>query len=275
MSSNQTSWSNITGSMSVLFQNGVAGGSTDGPTQLDPGYNRSSNGRTDAYKGSPDRPKMLAVTQIKDFSTKHIRSDSDDADEGSLPCTPELQYSDSEACSAENEALAAETRSLIGRFLAEDSGIVRSRWTDGKPLSTMKRVVGGLLEKHRFAYNGMMSKLQLDERGDDMSFISDVAKQIFSDGTTNWGRIASLLALGSVVARHQKQKGKEECVETVAREISTYLLKEQQDWLIKNNAWDGFVEFFQEADTESIVRNTLMTVVGVAGIGATLAMLIR
>lgn len=38
---------------------------------------------------------------------------------------------------------------------------------------------------------------------------------------------------------------------------------------------DGFVEFFQEADTESIVRNTLMTVVGVAGIGATLAMLIR
>lgn len=154
MSSNQTSWSNITGSMSVLFQNGVAGGSTDGPTQLDPGYNRSSNGRTDAYKGSPDRPKMLAVKQIKDFSTKHIRSDSDDADEGSLPCTPELQYSDSEACSAENEALAAETRSLIGRFLAEDSGIVRSRWTDGKPLSTMKRVVGGLLEKHRFTYNG-------------------------------------------------------------------------------------------------------------------------
>lgn len=38
---------------------------------------------------------------------------------------------------------------------------------------------------------------------------------------------------------------------------------------------DGFVEFFQEADTESLVRNTLMTVVGVAGIGATLAMLIR
>lgn len=83
----------------------------------------------------------------------------------------------------------------------------------------------------------MMSKLQLDERGDDMSFISDVAKHIFSDGTTNWGRIASLLALGAVVARHQKQKGKEECVETVAQEISTYLLKEQQDWLIKNNAW--------------------------------------
>lgn len=161
MSSNQASWSNITGSMSVLFQNGVAGGSTDGLTQFDPGFSRSSNGRTDAYRGSPDRPKMLAVKPMKDFSSKHIRSDSDDADEGSLPCTPELQYSDSEASAAENEALAAETKSHIGRFLAEDSGIVRSRWKDGQPLSTMKRVVGGLLEKHRYTYNGTFVFLSL------------------------------------------------------------------------------------------------------------------
>lgn len=74
-----------------------------------------------------------------------------------------------------------------------------------------------------------------------MSFIGDVATQIFSDGTTNWGRIASLLALGASVARHQKQKGKEECVEMVAQEISTFLLKEQHDWLIKNNAWVSLV----------------------------------
>lgn len=83
----------------------------------------------------------------------------------------------------------------------------------------------------------MTNKLHLDQRGDDMSFISDVAEQMFSDGTTNWGRIASLLAFGAAVARDQKQKGKEECVEAVAQEMSTYLLKEKRDWLIKNNAW--------------------------------------
>lgn len=38
---------------------------------------------------------------------------------------------------------------------------------------------------------------------------------------------------------------------------------------------DGFVEFFQVADPESTVRNTLMAFAGVAGIGATLALLIR
>lgn len=38
---------------------------------------------------------------------------------------------------------------------------------------------------------------------------------------------------------------------------------------------EGFVEFFRVPDPESTVRNTLMAVVGVAGIGATLAFLIR
>lgn len=38
---------------------------------------------------------------------------------------------------------------------------------------------------------------------------------------------------------------------------------------------DGFVEFFRVADPESTVRNTLMAFAGFAGIGATLALLIR
>lgn len=38
---------------------------------------------------------------------------------------------------------------------------------------------------------------------------------------------------------------------------------------------EGFVEFFQVPDPESTVRNVLMAVAGVAGIGATLALLIR
>lgn len=83
----------------------------------------------------------------------------------------------------------------------------------------------------------MINKLHLDQRGEDMSFISDVAEQMFADGSTNWGRIASLLAFGAAVARHQKQNGREDCVEAVAHEMSSYLLREKKDWLIKNNAW--------------------------------------
>lgn len=154
MSSNQASY--LAGSVNVMLQNGVTGGSTDSLTQLDRSYSRSSNGRTDAFKVNTDRPKMLEVNPNKDFSAKHSRSGSAEVDDSSLPCTPEdrSDSEENEACSAEYEALAAETRSLVGRFLGEHSGIVKSRWTDGKALSTMKRVVSGLLEKHRYTYNG-------------------------------------------------------------------------------------------------------------------------
>uniref|UniRef100_A0A3Q0RA11 MCL1 apoptosis regulator, BCL2 family member b n=1 Tax=Amphilophus citrinellus TaxID=61819 RepID=A0A3Q0RA11_AMPCI len=123
--------------------------------------------------------------------------------------------------------------------------------------------------------SGMVNKLSLDERGEDVTFVSAVAKSLFADKTTNWGRIASLMAFGAVVCQRLKEKGRDNCVELVSQEISTYLLSDQRDWLVKNNAWDGFVEFFRVADPESTVRNTLMAFAGFAGIGATLALLIR
>lgn len=83
----------------------------------------------------------------------------------------------------------------------------------------------------------MIAKLELDDRSDDMSFINSVAKTLFSDGTTNWGRIASLVAFGAVVSQHLKERGRGHCVELVGQEIAKYLLSDQSDWLIKNNAW--------------------------------------
>lgn len=83
----------------------------------------------------------------------------------------------------------------------------------------------------------MLVKLNLNERGDDMSVINSVAKELFSDGITNWGRIASLLAFGAVVARHEKDSGRGHCVSLVANEISSYLLFNQKEWLLKNNSW--------------------------------------
>lgn len=83
----------------------------------------------------------------------------------------------------------------------------------------------------------MVTKLSLDNMGDDVRFVGSVAKSLFGDGTTNWGRIASLVAFGAVVCQHLKETGRENCVEPVAEEISQYLLSEQRDWLVKNNNW--------------------------------------
>lgn len=83
---------------------------------------------------------------------------------------------------------------------------------------------------------GMIDKLSSDDRGGDVSFISAVANSLFSE-TTNWGRVASLAAFGAAVCLYLKEKGREHCVELVGEDISTYLLTNQKDWLVKNNSW--------------------------------------
>lgn len=151
----------------------------------------------------------------------------------------------------------------------------------------------------------MVNKLSMENR-EDVRFVGLVAKSMFEDGATNWGRVASLVTFGAVVAQYMQERGRRECVEQVAQEISSYLLTDQRDWLVKNKAWvssrrreggtgecgitagvltltsplppllqDGFAEFFQVSDAESTVRHVLMAVAGVAGIGAGLALLIR
>ncbi|KAM4580577.1 induced myeloid leukemia cell differentiation protein Mcl-1b [Odontesthes bonariensis] len=226
----------------------------------------------------PKRPTNLGVVSSKGYPAKSFREVCDDADSGSLPCTPEL-HSDSEIDvsngHAGDEVLDNVTRQLITSFLRDFNGLPTSKWSETKALSTMRRVVEKVLDKHKFAYNGMINKLSLDNTGDDMKFVGVVAQSLFEDRITNWGRIASLVAFGAVVSQHLKERGRENCVDLVGQEISTYLLSNQRDWLVKNNSWDGFVEFFQVADPESKVRNTLMAFAGVAGIGATLALLIR
>ncbi|KAL4629524.1 hypothetical protein GN956_G16514 [Arapaima gigas] len=170
--------------------------------------------------------------------------------------------------------LHRDTHALIGEFLRARAGLSRRERVQPRALPVLRRVVEELLEKHRLVYQGMIQKLDL-ARGDDTSYITTVAKNLFSDGYTNWGRVASLVAFGAVVCQQLKDSGREHCIDAVATQISNYLVTEQQNWLSSNKGWDGFVDFFHIEDTESLVRNALMAFAGVAGIGAGLALLIR
>ncbi|XP_039642531.1 induced myeloid leukemia cell differentiation protein Mcl-1 homolog [Perca fluviatilis] len=160
--------------------------------------------------------------------------------------------------------------------LNDFTGLVKPTWDESKALSTMKRVVADLLEKYRCKYNGLV-KLALEHwtRNDDMGFVSKIATNIFNDGTRNWGRIASLIAFGAALCQHFNEIGREDCVALVGEEISLYLLTAHMDWLIRNDSWNGFVEFFRLPDQESTLTNILLTTAGFAGIGAALTLLIK
>lgn len=143
-----------TGGMScfILPQNGVV--------DYDSGVTSSKvamSSSIDCRNGNcaPERPKNLEVNSSNGYAAKNILDNGDDIDDGSLPCTPE-QMSDSEvsACSAGDEVLENDTRQLVSLFLKDFTGLSKPQWIETKALSTMKRVVEELLDKHRYAYNG-------------------------------------------------------------------------------------------------------------------------
>ncbi|KAE8277548.1 hypothetical protein D5F01_LYC24479 [Larimichthys crocea] len=116
---------------------------------------------------------------------------------------------------------------------------------------------------------GIFGELPVDDKGDKVTSMSVLAHSIFADGAANWGRIVSLVAFGVIVCQNSNKEEEEErlaLVESVGEEISTYLLTDQRDWLLKNNSWVGFVEFF--AEPQHVLKDALLCIAGFTGIGA-------
>ena len=160
--------------------------------------NRSSQhcGSDTVPKETPRRIKTMSTQdsppEMSPFGdSQHELCDTDTS--SSLQCNSsemgrELDQSSCScpASSARDKVLEDDTRQLIHSFLLDISGVSSSQSSRGhqsRALPTMKRVVEGLIEKHQYLYSGMISKLKLDERGEDMSFMGSVAENLFSDGT--------------------------------------------------------------------------------------------
>lgn len=143
-----------------------------------------------------------------------------------------------------------------------------------RALETLHRVGGDIIDKHRIAFQGMLTKLSI-QRAEDLQKLSEVPSLVFSDGITNWGRIVTLISFGAFLAKYLKSIKLEDCIIPLADNFTNYLMTSKRDWIAQQKSWDGFVEFFHVEDYESGLRTVLMTFAGVAGLGASLAYMIR
>ncbi|KGL81335.1 Induced myeloid leukemia cell differentiation protein Mcl-1, partial [Tinamus guttatus] len=121
---------------------------------------------------------------------------------------------------------------------------------------------------------GMLRKLEI-QKEEDLESVSEVAAQVFSDGVTNWGRVVTLISFGAFVAKHLKSINQESCIPSLAGIITDALVSSKREWLLSQGGWEGFVEFFRVEDVEGSIRNVLMAFAGFAGLGASLAYMIR
>ncbi|NXS53740.1 MCL1 protein, partial [Brachypteracias leptosomus] len=143
-----------------------------------------------------------------------------------------------------------------------------------KALDTLRRVGNGVLQKHELAFQGMLRKLEI-QKEEDLQSVCEVAAHMFSDGVTNWGRVVTLISFGAFVAKHLKSINQEKCISSLAGIITDALVSSKHEWLMSQGGWEGFVDFFRVEDLEGSIRNVLMAFAGVAGLGASLAYMIR
>eukprot|EP00075_Anas_platyrhynchos_P011019 XP_027300272.1 induced myeloid leukemia cell differentiation protein Mcl-1 isoform X3 [Anas platyrhynchos] len=120
----------------------------------------------------------------------------------------------------------------------------------------------------------MLRKLEI-KKEEDLQAVGEVAAHLFSDGVTNWGRVVTLISFGAFVARHLKSVKQEKSIGSLARIITDALVSSKREWLMSQGGWEGFVDFFRVEDLEGSIRNVLMAFAGVAGLGASLAYMIR
>ncbi|XP_053224480.1 induced myeloid leukemia cell differentiation protein Mcl-1 [Podarcis raffonei] len=165
-------------------------------------------------------------------------------------------------------------KGLLGRLATTEEEEAVASPGAAQALETLRRVGDNILDKHQLAFQGMLRKIEI-KKEDDLKTVSEVAKHLFSDGITNWGRIVTLISFGAFVAKHLKRINQESAIGRLAELITEVLVTDKREWILNNNAWEGFVNFFHVEDVEGSIRSVLMAFAGVAGIGAGLAYMIR
>ncbi|NWI43766.1 MCL1 protein, partial [Picathartes gymnocephalus] len=170
------------------------------------------------------------------------------------------------------DGLRQDSLELIGRYLREVAGEAQP-----SPKKLFPGLLGGPGRPGAAGdanLPGMLRKLEIRQE-EDLQSVVEVAAHVFSDGVTNWGRVVTLITFGAFVAKHLKSIQQEQSISSLARIITDALVSSKREWLESQGGWEGFVDFFRVEDLEGSIRNVLMAFAGVAGLGASLAYMIR
>lgn len=72
----------------------------------------------------------------------------------------------------------------------------------------------------------------------EASVITSVAREIYSDGILNWGRLVSLVAFGAALLRLSKASHRAlDRAREIGVSIAAYMTSNHMDWFMDNGGW--------------------------------------
>lgn len=133
----------------------------------------------------------------------------------------------------------------IGELLAFDNVYHISGFKKCKPVNkyavTLRRTVTEVSEKHAIVFNSMVKKLgPLTQETLPQVFLN-VVEEMFRDCQYNWGRVVSVFAFASVLARHFHQKGHDDMVEETAEFLGKYVANQLGPWIAQQGGWVSII----------------------------------
>ncbi|XP_067827284.1 bcl-2-related protein A1-like [Heptranchias perlo] len=113
---------------------------------------------------------------------------------------------------------------------------------------TLRRT-GSSLQTHEQEFELFINNLNVGSIEEAKRAIPILTREIYSDGTDNWGRLVTLYAFCGVLVRHLRRKGipEGELIEDIAQCMAHHTWTHKAAWIKENGGWEkGFVEFFRQ-----------------------------
>ena len=110
---------------------------------------------------------------------------------------------------------------------------------------TLRKLSDDIEERNPHLFTQMCSKLNLSKHNVFSSFCN-VAKEMFSDGIINWGRIATLFAFACQVAKHCLEHNIGDQVNHITDWTATFV--GEMGWIEQQGGWSAINNHFGDDD---------------------------
>ncbi|XP_061428370.1 uncharacterized protein LOC133355090 [Lethenteron reissneri] len=104
----------------------------------------------------------------------------------------------------------------------------------------LKSMGDSLLEQHRAAISGMVSRVEAQTDSEELRGSAlGVAREMFSDGHMNWGRVVALVVFCALLVKRLKASGRLSDAEAraVADEVAAFLVSSRRAWFVQQGGW--------------------------------------
>nr|AXS76517.1 Bcl-2 like 1 protein [Perna viridis] len=142
---------------------------------------------------------------------------------------------------------------------------------------TLRTIGDEFQERFRTQFDDMVDQLHITEATAYPTF-QRVVQELFIDGNINWGRVVALFGFGGALSVECVQNGMPQLVDSIVDWVSVYLCDNLEPWITSNGGWQGFVEYYNQAQNHNdnqwnlgeFVRYGAIGVVGALALGALL-----